>query len=115
MSSQENSIPWINSEYVKALIIKSEGHDKIELTNFECSSGAAAGENMAGVINRLKVNYLCDGNKKSASFILKSSPAAGALADLLEDLGIFEREVYTYETLLKELEALLPDLKLAPR
>lgn len=114
MSSDE-SFSWIDEEYVKTIITKFEGHDKIELSDFKVGSGAAQGENMAGVIKRVRANYLCDGSKKSTSFILKASPSAGAIADLLEDLGIFEREVFTYEKLHQEFEALLPGFKLAPR
>lgn len=70
---------------------------------------------MAGVIKRVTANYLCGGIEKSTNFILKASPSAGVLADLLEDLGIFEREVFTYEKLHQEFEALLPGFNLAPR
>lgn len=114
-SSQDESFSWINSEYVTNIIKKFEGHEKIELNDFKVNCGALQGENMAGVIKRVSTNYLCDGTKKNTSFILKASPSAGVLADLLEDLGIFEREVYTYEKLHQEFEALLPGFKLAPR
>lgn len=114
-SSQDESFSWINSEYVKSIILKFEGHENIELNDFDVSSGAAKGENMAGVIKRVKTSYLCDGIKKSTNFILKASPSAGVLADMLEDLGIFEREAFTYQKLHPEFENLLPGFKIAPR
>lgn len=114
-SQQDDSFSWIDSEYVKNVVKKFEGHERIELSDFKVGSGAAQGENMAGVIKRLKTNYLCDGTNKSTNFILKASPQAGAIADLLEDLGIFEREVFTYEKLHTQFEALCPGLNIAPR
>lgn len=114
-SSQDDSFSWIDSKYVKTIVTKFEGHDKIELSDFKVGYGAAAGENMAGVIKRVTANYSNDGIRKSTNFILKASPAAGVLADMLEDLGVFEREVYTYEKLHQEFEALLPGFKFAPK
>lgn len=112
---EETSFPWLNSEYIKTILIKLEGHEKLKLLDFNVGSGAEQGENFAGVINRVTVNYTSKGIEKTTKFILKSSPSSGAVSELLEDLGVYDREVFTYEKIHRDCEALLPNFKIAPR
>lgn len=112
---QDDSFPWLNSEYIRTILIKYEGHEKIELGSWNVGSGSQQGENFAAVINRITVNYTSKGIQKTTKFILKSSSASGAVSELLEDLGVFEREVFTYEKIHRDIEALLPTFKMAPR
>jgi hypothetical protein len=113
-SSVEDQIEWINAELVKTILSKYEGHEKSEISDFKVG-GIEQGVNFAGVIKRIKIDYVSNGNESSANFIIKSSPSAGAVAGMLEDLGIFEREVFTYEKIHKDCEALLPGFKIAPK
>lgn len=114
-TSQDESFSWLNSEYIKNILIKFEGHEELELIDFQVGSGSKQGENFAAVINRVAITYTSKGVKKVTSFILKSSPMAGAVSELLEGLGVYEREVFTYEKIHRDCEALLPNFKMAPR
>lgn len=111
MSSEEL---WLNSEYIQAFLKASQGQN-VELIDFNVNTGAEKGENFAGVIKRVTVNFLCNGNKKSINYILKSSPTSGAISEMLDDLGTFDREVFTYHKILKDCEDLLYGFKMAPR
>lgn len=113
MSSETPTFSWLNSEYIKAVLTKFQGRD-VEVNNFNVGSGAAAGENFAGVILRVKVNYTVDNERKKASFILKVSPKAGAVGELLESLNVFDGEVYMYDGIHPECESLLTGFKIAP-
>jgi hypothetical protein len=115
MSSEVPTFPWLNSEYIKTILTKIEGHENLEVNEFSVGSGSAQGENFAGVIQRIKVNYTIGGSKKIISLILKTSPKAGAVAELLENLNVYEGEVYMYHKILAESESLLPGFKVAPR
>lgn len=114
-TGQEESIEWLNADLIKNVLTKFEGHDQFVLNDFLVKAGSSQGENFAGVIKRVEVNYETKNVKKSVNFIIKSSPTAGAVSDLLEDLGVFDREVYTYEQILRDFEDLLPSFKIAPR
>ncbi|KAG5685050.1 hypothetical protein PVAND_014252 [Polypedilum vanderplanki] len=114
MSSDFPAFPWLNSDYIKTILAKYEGHENFEVNDFSIGSGSAMGENFAGVIHRVKINYTMSGIKKEASFILKTSPQAGAVAELLENLNVYEGEVYMYHKIHNECESLLSGFKMAP-
>lgn len=113
--TQDESNSWLNIDLIKNILANFEGHNQFEVHDFNVNFGASEGENFAGVIKRISVNYTSNDIKKSKKFILKSSPSAGAISELLEDLGVFEREVYTYETIHRSFEDLLPGFKTAPK
>lgn len=109
------SFPWLASPYIKTLLEKYEGHDNLELIDFNVSSGSAQGDNFAGVILRVTVNYFISESKKKVNFILKASPVAGAVAELLDNLGVYEGETFIYHKVQNECKALLPGFRMAPR
>jgi hypothetical protein len=114
-SEQSNSALWLNSDYVKAILKSFEGHEEFKLNDFNVGTGSNAGENFAGVISRIEINYTLDGAEKNIKFIVKESPSAGAIAELLENMNTFEGESIVYGHILKGCESLLGGFKMAPR
>jgi Ecdysteroid kinase-like family len=117
MSLENNQAPtWLNSEFVKNVLQAFEGHDRFNLKNFSIGSGTEAGQNFAGVIIRLNAVYSVDDNNndKSVSFILKSSPSASVIAEILEELNTFEAEKQMY-AIHRKVENVLIGFKIAPK
>lgn len=113
--SNTESFEWLNADYIKSFLSKITNESDLKVINFKISSGSAQGENFAGVIFRVNVNYAINGNEKSASYILKASPVAGAVAELLESFNVFDGELYLYQKILEASGTLLPGFKMAPR
>jgi hypothetical protein len=107
---------WMNKEYFQSILTHHEGHDDLVVREFNVSSGSNKGENFAAAIYRVTLNYLLnDQESKKVSFILKTNPLSGAIAEMLSDMGTFEGETHIYAKVLSECEKLLPGLKIAPR
>lgn len=114
-SEQAETAPWMNNDYFKAILSKYEGHDNFQLREFIVSSGTNKGENFAGSIFRVKLNYLLKGEPTETTFILKARSASSAVSEMLDEMGTFEGETHLYANVLPECESLLPNFKLAPR
>lgn len=114
--SQHESCSWINRDYLELILSKLAPNGRAELSDYKISAGSVQGENFAGIIYRVTVDYTSDDScVKSASLIIKSSPVAGAMAELLETLNVFKGESYIYQKVLSHGTDLLPDFKIAPR
>lgn len=46
-SEQVAAFPWMNNDYFKSILIKYEGHDNLQFSDFNISTGANKGENFA--------------------------------------------------------------------
>ncbi|KAL7032152.1 hypothetical protein ACKWTF_007237 [Chironomus riparius] len=115
-SSLESSSPeWLNKDYVKLILSKIEVQGNPELNDFTISAGSAQGQNFAGVIIRVSIKYTLDGSNKHVTVIIKASPTAGAVSELLEDLDVFGGELFVYKNILSGFNELLPSFKIAPR
>lgn len=115
MTEQTETFPWLTSEYIKTILMKTQGHEKLELIDYKIAAGSAIGENYAGVILRARINFSINGIEKSTRFILKAAPADGILSEMFESFDVFEGEKFVYEKIHKYGEDLLPDFKIAPR
>lgn len=114
-SEQVETFPWMSSDYFTSILTKYEGHDDLQLREFNVSSGTNKGENFASAIFRVKLNYLLHGEAKEITVIIKTSSATSAISEMLEDLGTFEGEAHVYSNILDECKKLFPNFKLAPR
>lgn len=115
-STLESSSPeWLNKDYIKLILSKIESQGNPELDDFKISAGSAQGQNFAGVIIRVYIKYTLNGKNKHVTVILKASPTAGAVSELLEDLDVFGGELCVYKNVLSGFDELLPGFKIAPR
>lgn len=46
-SEQAATFPWMNNDYFKSILSKYEGHDNLQLSDFNINTGANKGENFA--------------------------------------------------------------------
>jgi hypothetical protein len=111
----ESSPEWLNKEYIELILSKIECQGNPELDEFKISAGSAQGQNFAGVIIRVHIKYTLDGNNKHVTVIVKASPTAGTVGELLEDLDVFGGELCVYKNILSGFDELLPGFKMAPR
>lgn len=115
MSQQAEVLPWMNENYFKSVLTKSQGDDNLCLQAFNITSGANKGEGFTSAIYRVKLNYLLRGEAKETTLILKTSSQIEAITGLLDELGTFEAETQVYEKVLAECYKLFPSFKIAPR
>lgn len=111
---QVENFTWMNKDYFKSILSKYEGHDNVELVDFNVSAGAKKGENFASAVYRVTLKYLINNETKEASFILKTNSSSSAIAEMLEEMGTFKAETNIYANILPQCEKLL-NFKLAPR
>lgn len=114
-SEQVETFNWMNKDYFQSILTNYEGHDNVQLREFNVSSGTNKGENFASAIYRVSMSYLLNDEPKEATFIVKTSPASSALSEMLEEMGTFEAETNVYANILPECEKLQPDIKFAPK
>lgn len=116
MSSESaETFSWMNNDYFKSILIKFEGHDNLQLSEFNVSSGTNKGENYASAIFRVNLNYLLNGVSKEITVIVKTNPESSALSEMLEEMETFKGETDVYENIIVECERLIPNFKIAPR
>lgn len=116
--SEHISLPWLNKNYITTILIKFEGHDKLQLNDFHVNYGMSKGESYASVVYRVKCNYTINNesnDSKDVTLILKTRPTSSAISEMMDDMDVFESECYMYEEVLPEYEKLIPECQFSPR
>lgn len=114
-SEQVEMFFWMNNDYFKSILIKFEGHDNLQLSEFNVSSGTNKGENYASAIYRVNLKYFSNGETNETAFIVKTNPESTAMSELLEEMGTFKLETHVYESIITECERSFSNFKIAPR
>lgn len=115
-AAQMESFSWMNNDYFKSILTKFEGHDNLQIKEFNVSLGTNKGENFASAIYRVTLKYsLSNDDLKEKSFVLKTNPELSALSELLDEMGTFKNETHVYEKIITECEKSFSNFKIAPR
>lgn len=109
MATFQSNIPsWITQEYFEN-IIEQNFPDFVKIKSFSPKSGSAAGENYASVMLRIEFEVeLKDESIREFSLMLKTNQE-GEHAQMMADMGIFDKETEVYEILIPAFEKLYSD------
>ncbi|KAL5274238.1 hypothetical protein ACFFRR_000788 [Megaselia abdita] len=104
--ASDYSIPsWITQDYFENIVADAVD-DFLMITKFSPKSGSAAGENYASIMLRIDFEVkLKDGSNREFSLMVKTAQD-GENAQMIADMGIFDKEIEVYEKLLPAFEEL---------
>ena len=93
---------WLDEQFLMQILKNNERNENVQVTNFELSPAAQAGDHYASVMFRAKVNYQLNGNEelKNISLIIKTMPEQdGHKKEFMKGWSIFETEIEMYKML----------------
>ena len=111
--------PLINNSLFEDIISKNK-QTQVIIDDFTLASAIGKGENYGSNMLRAIVNYSTNdkNSKQSIKFIIKIETTNEKAAQLVRDIGAFEKEVTIYKDILPEVEKLLKKIgynkKLSP-
>lgn len=91
---------WLDEPYLENVLRQYEKDDEIKVIGFTSRSAVPKGANYVGLLLRLQVTYVKQGEKKSRSLILKTALLSEETAKVLEEFGVLEKEMLMYTNVL---------------
>lgn len=118
--------PWIDSEFVKKLLNKSDNDEACTVESFNVEKGARDGQNFSSNTIRLIVNLSQTNNqsnnlsnKRRRVYFLKICLQTEDFLKACEECFYYEKEIEAYNEIIPAVEALLLSIEfptqLAPR
>ncbi|KAH8247193.1 hypothetical protein KR038_000010 [Drosophila bunnanda] len=110
---------WINEAYFVPILKKDvKGFDKI--VNFSPIAATAPGENYTSIMVRIVMDILVkDGSEKRISYILKTGLDINKGGAMVQQMGLFPKEMEMYQTFIPQFVKLYKeaglDIELAPK
>ncbi|XP_055382980.1 uncharacterized protein LOC129613087 [Condylostylus longicornis] len=101
-------LPWLGKTYLEKILSAHE-NQPASVISFSKKIGTDKCENFASVINLINAEYTTENSKeiKKISLITKTKTSDELVAEIVENLNVFERETHVYVVLLKEFEEML--------
>ncbi|XP_020811597.1 uncharacterized protein LOC110186672 [Drosophila serrata] len=110
---------WINEEYFLP-ILKKDVKDFDKIVNFTPIAATAPGENYTSIMVRILMDILVkDGSEKRISYILKTGLDTNKGGAMVDQMGLFPKEMEMYQTYIPQFVKLYKeaglDIELAPK
>ncbi|CAG0904940.1 unnamed protein product, partial [Darwinula stevensoni] len=107
MEGIHQDVDDVTEDFVKTLIEKDTGEDKIAIKHFHVERATEAGDNYGTIVYRIHVSYICgsDGSGKSrdAAYIGKFLPVQPKHRETMQQMDFYEREVVVYNELIPSM------------
>lgn len=95
---------WITEEFLQDLISKYENSDKIKVIEKSVTPAVGFGNNYMSMLHRVIVKFRENGsNSKEQHLIIKQFPTSQFSKKFVEELKLFEREIFIYEEILPRI------------
>lgn len=107
--------PWITMELFQRIVEKAFPKNVVHVEKYLIKTALGKGENFTSQMLRAIVTYTIlndDGNDKSREirFIIKAPVTDCNIRKMIEDGGIFQREIINFELILPEVYKLLTEI-----
>lgn len=102
---------WITKEFLQNLISKKEKNDEIRILDSDVSAAVGVGDNYLSLLYRVKVDYTRKegGPVQKIQLMIKGAPTSKFLQDMIENMGIFKKELAMYNECLPAMKKILEE------
>ncbi|KAL0276533.1 UNVERIFIED_CONTAM: hypothetical protein PYX00_004088 [Menopon gallinae] len=99
---------WITIEFLQELL---DGEEGVRVVEREVSDAVGAGDNYLSIMYQVRavVENAKTGRREDRVFLVKGLPSAKILRDVVEDYGIFRKELYTYNVCLPAMKRIMEE------
>lgn len=108
---------WITNEFLQDLLSKKEKNDELRILESDVSAAVGVGDNYLSLLYRTKVDFVRrkGGKAEKIQLIIKGAPTSKFLLEMIENMGIFKKELGMYNECLpamkKVMEKHMPEEK----
>lgn len=101
--------PWISNAFFERILRRDQQDDSIIISGYTVKAAIGKGENYASQMLRCKVEYkkLSENKLQAFSFVIKASLVNAEMAAIANELGVFRKEIFTFQQVIPAVEKLL--------
>lgn len=88
---------WIDKEFLEEVLAASL-EDEVKVADYQVTAAVGAGDNYLSILYKTAVQFSSSGSdeQQQAHLMIKGVPTAKLLLDMIEDMGVFRKEIKMY-------------------
>uniref|UniRef100_A0A1B6EBX7 CHK kinase-like domain-containing protein n=2 Tax=Clastoptera arizonana TaxID=38151 RepID=A0A1B6EBX7_9HEMI len=87
---------WLDKNFLTQLLLVHHNSDQIDVATFEVTPAVSNGNNYSSIVLRVFIKYEENGKLTQKSLIIKTELPNGKTKDVIEEIGIFNKERFLY-------------------
>lgn len=97
---------WIDSDFLEDVL-----GDSVKVDSYNVCAAVGAGDNYLSILYKTVVNYHTheSSEQKTSHLMVKGHPTAQILLDMIEDMGVFRKEISIYNNCLPAMHKVLKE------
>lgn len=102
---------WITKDFLQEVISKHEKNDEVRVIDSNVSAAVGVGDNYLSILYRTKIELVRKdgGPVEKLQLMIKGAPTSKFLLDMMEEMGIFKKELAMYNECLPFMKELLKE------